>query len=910
MFCINCGTKLPDEAKFCFNCGTNLSEMLKNQLNNESNGESNNESKEKLEKVVESNKTKSLAVYEEEEIEEIKEVAGDIVFKLGNRTIKLPYLTDQYVYLEDRFNLTAELAIENFFESYDTKFKDLEGMLIYCMENFSGYYEIAIKHGINFAEFFNYNNFEAIFTSYIDENCFSFVSEIEGLADSYEKTMMKVAETEYNRAVRKESRGVWEGGGFGISGAIKGAITAKAMNAISGSMHSIANGIGNATTKSKAESEFNRIYKDEDIIENLAGMLYSDIMSIKECVIKAVEGGYDIEIPEVYSEEEIEKASKIYNKLLEGGYKEKEVYDRILDMLIAYPFNLDYYIRALALKPDEIDGIMEYAEFFKMPYNDAIKEASEIRRYRKELMKSIGDAADTFENVLEDNAFYEKLKFKYSKDLVSNIEAALALCDVNRVFYIYKAIDKSTQDKFFEAFENYADYKNEVPILYYEEASKGKNSEGLVLTNRNIYFKDTNHKSVKIKLEDIKIIKHEGTRLILNDESVSIYMIDSKDRGIFVQLLTYIIVIIVNSKLSGIKTGNEIKDILKLRELYYGNGSELNKSFGQAKEILDTKLEKNSIYHKIKSGMNGDLAFDINLILEQGSWNRVWYIYNSVEDNVRIKIDNAISAYANIKGETPILIYDATAFGSAKDGFVITEEAIYCKEFMNNVFRLAFEDINKVEFLDDKFILNDKEISFNMMDSSDRGLFVKTLEVLINRLIAEKYCPEEIRVKVENKLRLNKCYNYNQNPEIAFSLDRSKSIEENIVTMLNINCNKQIRNSIFVIMENDESKRRFSGAIKSFSIAPLPNEALFLLYDNTVFASGKEGFIVTNKGIIYKNVFSKQKRILFDDINNIDFKGTDLIIGEHKIFINIIPKHLMSEFKEVVTDLIKIIREF
>jgi hypothetical protein len=897
MWCINCGIKLPDEAKFCFQCGTNLSEVLKNQLNNESNDEL-----EEIEEIEESNKVEGIAVYDEEEVEK------DLIFKLGNRTVKLPYLTEQYVYLEDRFSSTANLARESFLESYDTKFKNLEGMITYAMDKCFDYYEYALKQGVNFANFFGYNNFEAVFPSYVDDNCGIFISEIEGLADKYEKIMMQVAETEYNRAVRKASRGLWEGGGFGISGAIKGAITASAMNAISGSIHSIANGIGNTSTKANAESEFNRIYKDKAIIEKLADTLHADIMNMKECVIEAIEMAYGKKIPDVYSEADYAKSITLYNNLVNGVYKEEELSDRILDMLIAYPFDEDYYISALTLIP-EIDGIEEYAEFFKVSYKNVEKEASEIREYRKKLKKSLGDAADKFEDILGDNAFYEKLKFKYTKNLVSNIDAALDLCNVSRVSYIYKTIDKSTEEKFFEAFENYAEYKNEVPILFYEESSKGKNSEGLVITNENVYFKDINRKARKIKLEDIEIIKHDGTKLILNDERIPIYMVDSKDRGVFVQLLAYLIIIIANSKLSGIETGNEIPDILKLRELYYGNGAELSNSFGQAKEILDTKLDKSSLYHKVKSEMKGDLAFDINLILENKAWDRIWYIYNTIPDNVRNKLDNAISTYANIKDETPILIHDATAFGSAKEGFVITEEAIYCKAFMDDAFRLAFVDISKVEFLEDKFILNDKEINFSMIDSSHRDLFAKALVVLVYRLIVEKCCPEEIRVKVKNKLKLNKLHNYNQNPEIEFNIDRSKTIEENIVAMLNMNCNMQIRKSVFVVLENDESKRRFNGAIKAFKITPLPNEALFLLYDNTVFGSGKEGFLLTNEGIIYKNVFSKPKRILFNDINNIESKGNDLIIGEHNIYINIIPKQLIDEFKEIVTDVIKIIRE-
>ena len=48
------------------------------------------------------------------------------------------------------------------------------------------------------------------------------------------------------RTARKDSRGIWVGGGFGLSGAIKGAIEANVLNATSGLAHEAYNSLGDA----------------------------------------------------------------------------------------------------------------------------------------------------------------------------------------------------------------------------------------------------------------------------------------------------------------------------------------------------------------------------------------------------------------------------------------------------------------------------------------------------------------------------------------------------------------------------------------------------------------------------------------------------------------------------------------
>lgn len=60
-------------------------------------------------------------------------------------------------------------------------------------------------------------------------------------------TEQQHAEKEYREA-RKASRGRWRGGGFGLGGALKGAATAGALNAVSGFGHDLVNSAGNLSS--------------------------------------------------------------------------------------------------------------------------------------------------------------------------------------------------------------------------------------------------------------------------------------------------------------------------------------------------------------------------------------------------------------------------------------------------------------------------------------------------------------------------------------------------------------------------------------------------------------------------------------------------------------------------------------
>ena len=99
--------------------------------------------------------------------------------------------------------------------------------------------------------------------------CLSFAGA-QGALDTIESqydaiTEQQHAEKEY-RDARKAARGRWQGGGFGLSGALKGAATAGALNAVSGLGHDLVNSAGNLSSALDASNAKSDLYKSASTV--------------------------------------------------------------------------------------------------------------------------------------------------------------------------------------------------------------------------------------------------------------------------------------------------------------------------------------------------------------------------------------------------------------------------------------------------------------------------------------------------------------------------------------------------------------------------------------------------------------------------------------------------------------------
>ncbi len=108
--------------------------------------------------------------------------------------------------------------------------------------------------------------------------------------DLYRDILRKLGEEKNYRSARKASRSRWQGGGFGIEGAIKGAVQAGALNAVSGVGHGVANTIGNMGSSIAAGMEKSSLYNNKNTKTKLVNGIWRDIDSIFSKYISFVNG--------------------------------------------------------------------------------------------------------------------------------------------------------------------------------------------------------------------------------------------------------------------------------------------------------------------------------------------------------------------------------------------------------------------------------------------------------------------------------------------------------------------------------------------------------------------------------------------------------------------------------------------
>jgi len=105
-------------------------------------------------------------------------------------------------------------------------------------------------------------------------------------------------------------------------------------------------------------------------------------------------------------------------------------------------------------------------------------------------------------------------------------------------------------------------------------------------------------------------------------------------------------------------------------------------------------------------------AHDAASVLLRPDWD--WQIYDKVHARPNIpqkKLAGAISSYAfGVSPADVMVLLDDTVFGGAKEGLLVTSDAIYCKQKFEDPVRMPFNEIKRVAAgADSTMLINDYE---------------------------------------------------------------------------------------------------------------------------------------------------------------------------------------------------------
>lgn len=139
------------------------------------------------------------------------------------------------------------------------------------------------------------------------------------------------------RTARRQNRGRFVGGGFGIQGALKGTVKAGALNFVTGAAHGLFNIAGSITSSIIDSSKKSEIYNDKNTISCLKNGLYNTMVAIANVYCMCCR----VEVPAF---DDAKVCSLLSN--LKIIPKEKRI-DIICECIKTNPYNKDTYTAAL-----------------------------------------------------------------------------------------------------------------------------------------------------------------------------------------------------------------------------------------------------------------------------------------------------------------------------------------------------------------------------------------------------------------------------------------------------------------------------------------------------------------------------------------------------------------------------------
>ena len=239
----------------------------------------------------------------------------------------------------------------------------------------------------------------------------SFASKLETVVDDYEK------HKEY-KDNKRANRSQWVGGGFGVSGAIKGAVQAKAMNVATDAVR----GIGWAFNDFADNNYFNKMKANlitDDIWTDLEGAIDSCILGVYiACLIEY--GEHTGEKFDWISEENNNKAKAILNNIKTRKLDPERILKLLAGAIQIYPYNAEYFYYLYGntdCSRTEINDIASYLglslDAFRL--KRAINDISEAQEWFNRQLDEVDDDEDDDEDDDDDDDDLETIDYKNTK---------------------------------------------------------------------------------------------------------------------------------------------------------------------------------------------------------------------------------------------------------------------------------------------------------------------------------------------------------------------------------------------------------------------------------------------------------------------------------------------------------------
>ena len=259
MYCMKCGTELPNDARFCFKCGTAIF-LPSSARENEANKAMHPHISDSVTNIDMEATTPSEM--------EIKGIVGQLYKDFDALAEKL---SKNFVdTLRKRYGASAN-SLASFIQKAPA---DIDQLFAAIDEYIFGFFK---NQGIYHIPMSSVRTATRKYSLYWP----SFYKEANSVYQGIELNQQQMKEY---REIRKASRSRLIGGGFGFKGAIKGIAAAGTVNMTTGMAHSIVNAAGNASSAKDAAFRKEVYFKSSDFKETLQWCIQEDCRAMQKAI--------------------------------------------------------------------------------------------------------------------------------------------------------------------------------------------------------------------------------------------------------------------------------------------------------------------------------------------------------------------------------------------------------------------------------------------------------------------------------------------------------------------------------------------------------------------------------------------------------------------------------------------------
>lgn len=417
--CPDCEKMISDRVESCPFCGCPSSFFLPEKK--EPSIPNNSESMKQ--KDVDSLKNDTSMIKPEETID----------FRIGSYILKYPKGSEKYAAFFGGYLQLADIAYEEMLKLY----READSIVL-ALRNLPNKAEQMIFNIINEGTKFLYSQGinitpEQFMAKYARKYVMDYESYYDVIVEEYSEIIEKKKELEVYREAKKASRGRWQGGGFGVQGAIKGAITASAMNLGTDFLHSFGDSAIERSDNKLIQDKLRKLYNSSKTKAQLCHSVKTCILNVYKALNEELQA---INYYEAVIDLQKEKANTLYETTKKYETNSENIKKNMIQCIYYYPGDRRYYD---VIKDELLFGendIHVFLKFWNLEYliSDILNQKMDKDDFDNYMIECGGNSFDFTDYSATQMAVLLEWLCQYGKVIPSNGQMARTVTNYLRIF--------------------------------------------------------------------------------------------------------------------------------------------------------------------------------------------------------------------------------------------------------------------------------------------------------------------------------------------------------------------------------------------------------------------------------------------------------------------------------------------